>query len=316
MIVYVATNTVNGMQYVGCTTRHLSHRKDGHFRQARKGQGGPASIWKAIRDFGKDAFSFEIIEKCKSIEELRNREIHFIDKMNTLIPNGYNQNKGGSVTAGDEYAKEYIVDGKSYYGLGQLSDAFGVHELTIGVRLRRQGWTLRQALEIDDAPARPKKEGKPVEFQGMTFSSEREMCRHYGVCNNMFRARYHQNKWSLEQSLGLEQRNVIHSNNKIIKIKGTTFYSLEEAAKYFGIKRTSVSSRLHYGWSLEDALTKSVMPNSRPKPFKTYFLHGKNFDTYQGMADYLGKTKGSVRSKIYRNKGKTLDEIFIKQGAV
>ena len=34
MIVYTATNTVNGMQYVV-----ICPRKDGHFRQARKGQG-------------------------------------------------------------------------------------------------------------------------------------------------------------------------------------------------------------------------------------------------------------------------------------
>jgi len=266
MIVYTATNTVNGMQYVGCSTRkYLSHRKDGHFRQARKGQGGPASIWQAIRDFGREAFQFEVIERAETVEQLREREMYWIEEKNTLAPNGYNQNRGGAVSALDEYKKEYVVNGKSYYGLGQLSDAFGVHELTIGVRLRRQGWTLREAVGLDPAPPWPKREGNRFDFRGKTFSSEKEMCRHYGVCDNVFRQRYHRNGWTLEEALEVEERAIKHPLYREVVVRGKTFPTLAAASDHYGVKRTSVRSRLHYGWTLEEALTTPLVPNDKTR---------------------------------------------------
>jgi len=314
MIVYLATNTVNGMQYVGCSTRkHMSHRKDGHFRQARKGQGGPASIWQAIRDFGREAFQFEVIERTETVEQLREREMYWIEERNTLAPNGYNQNRGGAVSAFDEYKKEYVVDGKSYYGLGQLSDAFGVHELTIGVRLRRQGWTLREAVGLDPAPPLPKREGNRFDFRGKTFSSEKEMCRHYGVCDNVFRQRYHRNGWTLEEALEVEERIKRHPFQKEVTVQGKMFSSITQAADHYGINRNSVTSRLNYGWTLEEALTTPLIPNSRPKPFRTYVLQGKTFRTYQEIGDHFGISAKAVTGRIHRNKDKTLDEIFSKE---
>jgi len=266
MIVYTATNTVNGMQYVGCSTRkHMSHRKDGHFRQARKGQGGPASIWQAIRDFGREAFQFEVIERTETVEQLREREMYWVEEKNTLAPNGYNQNRGGAVSALDEYKKEYVINGKSYYGLGQLSDAFGVHELTIGVRLRRQGWTLREAVGLDPAPPWPKREGNRFDFRGKTFSSEKEMCRHYGVCDNVFRQRHHRNGWTLEEALEVEERVIKHPLYREVVVRGKTFPTLAAASDHYGVKRTSVRSRLHYGWTLEEALTTPLVPNDKTR---------------------------------------------------
>lgn len=266
MIVYTATNTVNGMQYVGCSTRkYLSHRKDGHFRNAREGKGGPASIWQAIRDFGREAFHFEVVERPETVEQLREREMYWIAEKNTLAPNGYNQNRGGVVSALDEYKKEYVVDGKSYYGLGQLSDAFGVHELTIGVRMRRQGWTLREAVGVDPAPPRPRREGKEITFRGKTFSSETEMCHHYGVCNNVFRQRYHRNGWTLEEALEVRPRGKSRPNSVEVTVDGKTFSTISAASDYFGINRETVSSRLHYGWTLEEALTTPLVPNDKTR---------------------------------------------------
>jgi hypothetical protein len=49
MIVYLATNSVNGMQYVGITSKKLSDRKYGHLKMSKDGKGSPVSIWEAIR---------------------------------------------------------------------------------------------------------------------------------------------------------------------------------------------------------------------------------------------------------------------------
>ena len=59
-IVYKATNTLNGKVYVGQTVRDLKTRSGQHIRCARRGAFGP--FYDAIRLYGPDAFSWEIIE--------------------------------------------------------------------------------------------------------------------------------------------------------------------------------------------------------------------------------------------------------------
>lgn len=148
MIVYVATNAVNEMQYVGITSRKLSDRKYGHLKRASEGKGGPASIWEAIRQHGNDNFSFKVIDETSDIESLREREIYWIKRLNTITPHGYNQNKGGSITTAEECAKEYRINGKSYFGFGQLADAFGLEEGTVRARIKYSGWTLNKPLGL------------------------------------------------------------------------------------------------------------------------------------------------------------------------
>ena len=63
MLVYLATNSVNGMQYVGITSKKLSDRKYGHLKMAKDGKGSPVSIWEAIRKYGSEKFVFKTIEK-------------------------------------------------------------------------------------------------------------------------------------------------------------------------------------------------------------------------------------------------------------
>ena len=48
----------------------------------------------AIRQDGKDAFSVKLLHEC-SKDELDIKEKEYIEKMNTLYPNGYNLTKGG-----------------------------------------------------------------------------------------------------------------------------------------------------------------------------------------------------------------------------
>jgi len=259
MIVYVATNTVNGKQYVGCSSRrYIWHRKDAHFKAASLGRGGPTTFSAAIREFGRDAFSFEVIERCATMDKLRQREIYWIEKLNTLKPDGYNQNRGGSITPFRDQNREFVIDGKSYFGYAQLSDAFGIHELTIAVRIRRQGWTLRQALELD-APPPTEFSGNAVTFQGRTFISERQMCRHFNVTPILFRARFYQMGWPMGEALGVVPRKRRPSRAKEVVVEGRTFESRSAAARFYGINENSVKSRLNYGWSLEEALTTPLM---------------------------------------------------------
>jgi group I intron endonuclease len=258
MLIYLVTNAVNGVQYVGITSRkYLSHRKYGHFKHARDGKGGSESIWEAIRKYGEENFSFETIENASDIQSLREREIYWIEKLNTLKPNGYNQNKGGSITTSKEMGEEYQINGKSYFGFGQLADAFDLQEGTVRARIKYQKWTVEQAVGIEPRP-KQKRDGNKIIFRGKSYSSERDLCRDYSVPNNVFRQRYHNMKWTLEESLELCDRKC---NINSITVLGKNFKSRTKAAEYYGIKQSSVTSRLNKGWTLEKALTTPLIPN-------------------------------------------------------
>lgn len=52
-------------------------------------------IARAIKKYGVDNFVFEILFSGLSIEEAEEKEIELISSLNTLVPNGYNVEKGG-----------------------------------------------------------------------------------------------------------------------------------------------------------------------------------------------------------------------------
>ena len=93
-LIYKITNKVNGKIYIGQTTQSLDHRWKTHLRVS-KSKVPHHAIHDAIRKYGKDNFSVEIVEDEISGIELGNREIFWIQHYNSLVPNGYNIRKGG-----------------------------------------------------------------------------------------------------------------------------------------------------------------------------------------------------------------------------
>lgn len=84
MIIYKITNKTNGKSYIGQTTRKINCR-------VREHKSKETLIGRAMKEHGEDNFTFEIIEKCNSHNELDEREAYWIKKLNTLHPKGYNQ---------------------------------------------------------------------------------------------------------------------------------------------------------------------------------------------------------------------------------
>jgi|AntAceMinimDraft_18_1070375.scaffolds.fasta_scaffold01445_10 hypothetical protein len=97
-IIYRATSP-SGKKYYGRSIQPLSRRKYHHYNSTRNGSN--LYFHNAIRKYGEDNIKWEIVEKIKYktkeelIEILNEKEINYIDKDNTLCPNGYNLNKGG-----------------------------------------------------------------------------------------------------------------------------------------------------------------------------------------------------------------------------
>lgn len=87
-VIYVITNLLDGMQYVGQTTRSIEQRFKEHMK-------AKSYIGSAIREVGTENFSIEIIAECASKEELNAKEIFFIEEFDCMAPNGYNLTEGG-----------------------------------------------------------------------------------------------------------------------------------------------------------------------------------------------------------------------------
>lgn len=88
--IYVTKNTINGKMYVGKHTYKGSDSYDKHYL------GSGYILKRAIKKYGKENFTQEILEYNSSKEENAQREIYWIQKLNTLVPNGYNVDKGGT----------------------------------------------------------------------------------------------------------------------------------------------------------------------------------------------------------------------------
>jgi group I intron endonuclease len=86
--IYLATNRVNGKRYIGKTKNTIKQRFDGHFASARKG--AKTAFARAIRKYGEEHFSIEILEET-TVEFSSDREKFFIAKLNPE----YNMTSGG-----------------------------------------------------------------------------------------------------------------------------------------------------------------------------------------------------------------------------
>ena len=72
-------------------TRNKKHIKDAYYEKS----GTYDTVFhKAIRKYGKESFDIEILCTCR-IEDLNKLETYYIQKYNTITPNGYNMTGGG-----------------------------------------------------------------------------------------------------------------------------------------------------------------------------------------------------------------------------
>jgi len=104
MIIYKATNKVNGKCYIGQTSKVLNKRIYNHFN-IRKKKSCPY-FHNAIHKYGEDNFLWEVIEECSSKKEMDEMEFHYIKQYNSLAPNGYNLTMGGGGSCGYKHTKE------------------------------------------------------------------------------------------------------------------------------------------------------------------------------------------------------------------
>ena len=92
-LIYKITNLINDKIYVGKTTKTLEKRFQWHYIDSKKNKCKNRPLYQDINKFGIDNFSIELLEEVENNPD--EREIYWIDKLNSRIPNGYNIALGG-----------------------------------------------------------------------------------------------------------------------------------------------------------------------------------------------------------------------------
>lgn len=134
--IYKITNLVNGKSYIGQSI-NIQKRFNAHKSIAFNKNDPKYSypLYRAIRKYGIENFSFEVLELCDSLE-LNDKEIYYIAKYKAHGKNGYNLDDGGYdghyIKLSDDLVSEIIIRLKtSLDNSDKIGEDFGVTGRTI-----------------------------------------------------------------------------------------------------------------------------------------------------------------------------------------
>lgn len=142
MIIYKIQNKINGKIYIGQTVGTLQHRISQHKSNSKK----KSVINMAIRKYGWDNFVAEVIDSAKSIEELNQKEIYWIQYYESIAPNGYNLEIGGKNAINSEETRKKISQSlKGKYKGAKSPKAKKVYMFSLSGELIAEYGSVREA---------------------------------------------------------------------------------------------------------------------------------------------------------------------------
>lgn len=224
MIIYKIKNIINGKIYIGQTVRPLKKRICEYKYSLSRDYFYNQYLHNAFKKYGWDNFKFEIIDTAKSVEELNEKEIHYISEYNSNNRKfGYNIETGGknSLPAQETLNKM----SKSHLGIKQ-SDS----------------WIKKRIALIGSDNA--KKYGKTKTDEEKKYLSENSP-KFWKGKNRNDKTKQKISETKLKNGLSDKQKEVIcknvykinPENNEIVDV----FESTSIAAKSIGVNQSTVS---------------------------------------------------------------------------
>lgn len=125
--IYKITNNINNKSYIGqsinITQRWINHKSNA------KNLDYQTPLYRAIRKYGIENFSFEILEECQE-QDLNDKEIYWIKFFDSFGDKGYNLTLGGGGTRRFDIYK--IVNlYKQNNNIKQTAKEIGCHPTTV-----------------------------------------------------------------------------------------------------------------------------------------------------------------------------------------
>lgn len=256
-LIYVITHTESGRQYVGQTKeKTVGDRWELHLLEAYKDSKKTVRpIIKAIQTYGPHAFTYTRLDDARSHAELNEKEVLWIDRLKTLIPNGFNATRGGQ---GLESGKSVEVGGVRFKTMTAAAEQHGV-PLSSASRWLKKG-TPEQAFGLAPKPKRKSSRGNPLDFthdgHGYHYPSLKAAADAHDVSESNLQRRL-KDGWSILEALELVPRPGAQQNKPVrVRLSGktVTYPSRGAAARSHGLSVQTLLERLRRGWSMRRAL--------------------------------------------------------------
>lgn len=147
--VYCVTCTVTKKSYVGITLNRDRRWRNHVANSSIDSKEG--TLEHDIYLYDEESFYITFLEEDTPAELLQQLERNYIKELNTLAPNGYNQNRGGVLGSCGEPIN--LDDGRTFYGVYHASEMLGIPAKTIYQRKWR-GLSNEQMLAVDGPSSR------------------------------------------------------------------------------------------------------------------------------------------------------------------
>lgn len=250
-IVYKHTNIINNKSYIGITSRNPEDRWGKQGEKYRPAKGRYSSFYSAIKKYGWDNFTHEILLEHLSFEEASYKEKELIIFYNSKAPNGYTLTDGGEGTCGYEpgenfckrrseltsgennpTAKKVSYGGKIFKTVNECAEHLGVDRNKIvrwitGVTYIPQIHLENNLKFVGEGPNykignRGQNHGRPVYYDGKVFKTVVSCAKHLGITAATLRhwldgsSPVRKDKWDLIDNK--ELRYLDESFSKVIKM--------------------------------------------------------------------------------------------------
>lgn len=233
--IYKITNLINNKVYIGQSVqpkvRWQKHKSDTKNKPIQ-------IIHQAMRKYGIDNFSFEVIASCLDLDAANEAETFIVMQENSLVPNGYNVARGGSNAPKTE---EWKQKAHKYW-----KDPIW-REKTLEA-MKKGGGCFRPGCKpspksIESTVARNKLKGSPMKGRRHSLESkEKNRIAHLGrTPTNKGTKMTDEQKLKISKAgLGREPPNKIRFTSQQINIIKSDERSLRQISKDWGVSKTVI----------------------------------------------------------------------------
>lgn len=141
--IYCITNIINGKRYIGKTTNTVEQRFKEHQRDSQKDNTQNRPLYNAFKKYGIENFIVEELEQVDN-SMLSEREIYWINELETYGSKGYNASKGGDGKILYDY-KEIIQLANLGYTVTQITEKIGCCKDIVYKVVKAHGIKLRKS---------------------------------------------------------------------------------------------------------------------------------------------------------------------------
>jgi group I intron endonuclease len=227
--IYLIENNINKKKYIGQTIQDDVNKRWNKHRQVNKSYIGTC-LFNAYKKYSIENFTFKIICICFD-SDIDKFEQEYINKYNTLYPNGYNMIEGGKSRKFTQILKQLISNKLK----GENHPMFGKH-------LKEE---TKQKLREKNIGINGPNYGKKLSKEQKEHLSKLAIERHKNDCC----IQYEKTKQKISNSIKNYYNNETITNKNNIKVQQydlsgnliKTHISMNEAAKEIGVAQISIS---------------------------------------------------------------------------